>query len=167
MNRARAGNIGPPDLPVTACDFHVVPVLASIPQNNSSPWNHRGTVIPAIAHRSEGSLPFFHFSFFSFFHFFFFSFFSLFFFVFQFFRFLFSISKREPKPRKGIEIKVPASKFRSPRPPKGPIPTEKEAKRRAIPIFLRRKGPRASRPPCNLRITQRCFANDSISCATE
>ena len=53
------------------------------------------------------------------------------------------------KPRKGLEIWLPRRHFEPPNLPKGPIPTEKVAKReRSIPSFDRRKRPRASRPPC-------------------
>ena len=57
--------------------------------------------------------------------------------------FLTSSQKGEPKPRKGLEIWLPHRNFEHPDLPKGPIPTEKGAKRAAIPSFERRKGPRA------------------------
>ena len=58
------------------------------------------------------------------------------------------LQKGSLKPRKRIEIWLPHQDSDHPDLPKGPIPTEKGAKREAIPSFERRKGPRASWPPC-------------------
>ena len=56
---------------------------------------------------------------------------------------VFRPKKKELKQRRGLEIWLPHRNFDPPDLPKGPIPTEKGAKRSAIPSFERRKGPRA------------------------
>ena len=50
--------------------------------------------------------------------------------------------------KRELEIWLPHRNFDLPDLPMGPIPTEQEAKRGAIPSFERRKGPRARWPPC-------------------